>query len=410
MKKKLIKAAIAVAAVMMFPVLVALGFGVMFSSAVQEIYDNPMTGPISTMALGNGTVLAVQPDGSLWTWGMVVGRSYSQATNPYLLLLPPEIVEIQGVVTSVSTFGVGNMSNAQNHAMAVTVDGALYGWGSNLNGQLGDGTFALQRITPVRIKENVIAVATGQRFTVAITADGTLWGWGDNTFGQLAVCPSELEFSNQPIVLMEGVAAVDAGWGHVLAIASDGALYGWGRVGGLGTGDLGIVETFEEQAQPQPARIKQDVIAIAAGITHSLAITSDGTLWAWGGNGFGQVGDGTTTFAPYPVNIKQDVIAVAASFRYSAAISANGGLYTWGEHDRPQQAARQDRTLPERIMDGVTQVYVGRSNTMAITADGVLYGWGGNTFGQLQDGTRTMRIRPVRIHDFALGEHTSDDE
>ena len=409
MKKKLIKAAIAIGAIVVFPIAAAMLIGLVLNSGFQEMRENPMTGPISAMALGNSTVLAVQPDGELWTWGMVVGRHYSQAANPYTPILPPEIVEIQGVVTSVSTFGTGNMSNAQNHAMAVTADGVLYGWGFNNNGQLGDGTFAM-RTTPVRIKEDVIAVATGQRFTVAITSDGTLYGWGDNTFGQLTVCPSELEFSNRPIVLMEGVTAVAAGWGHVLAIMSDGTLYGWGMRTGLGTGALETIETVAEMARPQPTRIKRDVIAIAAGSTHSLAITSDGTLWAWGGSIFGQVGNGTTGFVPYPVRIKQDVVAIATSFMYSAAITADGGLYTWGEHDRPQWAAQLDRILPERVMDDVTQVYVGRFNTMAITADGVLYGWGSNTFGQLQDRTRITRDRPVRIHDFALGENTSDDE
>jgi|GEM_PF-6668779 len=134
-----------------------------------------MTGLVSRLAVGNSTVLAVQPCGALWTWGMVVGRHYAQGTILFERILPAERVAVDGAVVYVSTAGRGNMSFARNHAMALTADGRLWGWGADDRGQLGDGTRQF-RTDPIPIKAGVVAVATGSMVTMAIDAHGVLWG------------------------------------------------------------------------------------------------------------------------------------------------------------------------------------------------------------------------------------------
>ena len=364
------------------------------AEAPESVFAGSMTG----MAIGNGTMFAIQPCGALWTWGMMVGHRYAQ-NAPFNHVRPMEQVQISGAVVYVSTAGMGNMSEARNHAMAITSDGALWGWGDNGYGQLGDGTYT-RRSQPVWIKDNIVAVATGPLNTMAIDAEGILWGWGDNTFGQLATCHSDHVLSNQPIKIMGDVVSVSVGFGHILAMRTDGSLWGWGNRTGLGIGRvLNPDNDLAALGHPQPTEIMEDVISIATGSAHSLAITSDGTLWAWGSNGEGQLGNGTDEMSPYPTRIKEGVVAIAAAFWHSAAITQDGGLYTWGSNSSGQLGTgdADGRFSPERVMDGVIQVSTGRLNTMAARYNGDVMGWGSNVFGQIARGGASRFYAPVGV-------------
>ena len=152
----------------------------------------------------------------------------------------------------------------------------------------------LQRIMEPSPERSTIALGRASSFV--IQPDGSLWAWGRNHRGQLGdgTTTDRLE----PVKVMDDVIAISAGYYHSLAITTDGGLWAWGcnARGSLGIGAGGGIHRY-------PARVMDDVIAISAGNHYSLAVTSDGGLWAWGYNGDGRLGDGTTQNRDYPVRV-----------------------------------------------------------------------------------------------------------
>ena len=200
---------------------------------------------------------------------------------------------------------------------------------------------------PATAKGGYKSASAGSCHVVVLKEDGTLWGWGANWAGQLGDGPTTSRTS--PVKILDGVKQVSAGGNSTMAILNDGTLWGWGGnlSGQLGDGTKTNCE--------RPVKILDGVKQISAGPFNTMAILNDGSLWGWGVNYTGQLGDGTTT----------------------------------------------SRTRPVKILDGVKLVSGGAGNnishTMAILNDGSLWGWGDNEFGQLGDGTKTERHRPVKI-------------
>ena len=343
-----------------------------------------MEGSVSHMALGNGTVLATNADGELWTWGMILGRVYT-ATNQLAHARPMEQIQIPIPVRYATTGGEGNMHNARNHAMAIAYDHTLWAWGVNYQGELGDGTYQRQ-LQPVQVMEHVAAVATAPRVTMAITIDGVLWAWGCNFLGLLATDTQQLPRSNTSVKVMENVEAIALGAYHALAMTTDGTLWAWGAFEALGVGSPTTpITSLAELAHPTPVVVMEGVTSIAAGDGHSLALTYDGTLWTWGRNPAGQLGIGTIDFAPYPVAIKNGVVNIAASHSHSAAVTETGQLYVWGNNAYGQvgNGTVENQHTPTPILDEVVDVFIGRFNVLAVKKDGRMFAWGDNTFGQL---------------------------
>ena len=174
-------------------------------------------------------------------------------------------------------------------------------------------------------------VDAGSWHTVALKLDGTLWAWGSNWLGQLG--DSSTVDRNSPVKIGTDTnwKSIAAGWGHTLALKSDGTLWAWGNnaTGELGDGTDNNIKTY-------PVRIgsDNDWTSISTGQDHALALKSDGTLWAWGNNDYGQLGDGTTIHKNYPVKIstETDWISIAARGNHSIALRSNGTLWAWGNN------------------------------------------------------------------------------
>ncbi len=178
------------------------------------------------------------------------------------------------------------------------------------------------------------------------------------------------------------------------AITSDGSLYMWGD---NYDGHLGDGTTTDRHT---PVKVLDNVVSVSLGGDHSGAITSDGSLYMWGRNYNGHLGDGTTTDRHTPVKVLDNVVSVSLGSVHSGAITGDGSLYMWGFNYNGQlgDGTTTDRHTPVKVLDNVVSVSLGEVHSGAITGDGNLYMWGGN-YGRLGDGTTTDRHTPVKVLD-----------
>jgi len=217
--------------------------------------------------------------------------------------------------------------------------GSAYAWGYNNSGQLGDGS-TTNRSVPVAVSlpagVTISAMAAGFEHSLAIGPGAKIAAWGDNFYGQLGTGDTNSSSVPLSVSLPGGVTAtaIAAGHYHSLAIGSDGNAYAWGynAYGQLGSG----IATGTDSSVPVAVGVPVRVTAIAAGSYHSLAIGSDGNTYAWGNNGTGQLGNNSTTESHVPVAVHLPAgvkpIAIAAGGNHSLAIGSNGKLYAWGSN------------------------------------------------------------------------------
>ncbi len=243
-------------------------------------------------------------------------------------------------------------------------------------------------------------VAAGEYHTVAVKTDGTLWTWGWDGYGQLGDGdPSGTGTTTSvsqpaPVLIGSGFAAVSAGTNHTVAVKQDGTLWAWGDnyYGQLGDGTA--------TTRYVPAQIGSGFAAVSAGWNHTVALKMDGTLWAWGNNYNGQLGDGTTTTRYVPAQIGSGFAAVSAgSYLHTVAVKADGTLWAWGFNSNGQlgDGTTAQRSSPVQIGSGFVSAAAGSYHTEAVKADGTLWAWGSNYHGQLGDGTWTSRYVPVYL-------------
>jgi hypothetical protein len=201
--------------------------------------------------------------------------------------------------TSVPSTTPGNSLTASTHSLLLN-NGKAWAWGSNQNGQLGDG-ITMDSSTPLAVNglDHIIAIASGGAHSLAVTADGTVWSWGANGSGQLGTGRNADSAVPIQVPDLSGISAVAAGDEHSLALGSDGKVWAWGE---NSSGQLGDGTTVNRN-RPVQVESLTDIVAIAAGKVHSMALARDGTLWSWGGNYNGQLGDGTVANSTRPVKI-----------------------------------------------------------------------------------------------------------
>ncbi|MDT8318351.1 MAG: Ig-like domain-containing protein [bacterium] len=281
------------------------------------------------------------------------------------------------------------------HSLAVKSDKSLAAWGYNTNGELGDGT-TYSRLLPVQILglTGVIASAAGDNHSMALLTDKTVWVWGDNTLGQLGIGTEDTEIHSTAVKLtgLSDIVSLSAGSFHSMALKSDGTVWAWGdnTYGQLGDG------TFVYKASPVQVRDQDDesgylqgVKSIAAGEQHSVAVKSDGTVLAWGWNNAGQLGNMTTANSFFPVSVVDlsNVTEVAAGILHTLALKTNGTVWAWGWNESGQLG---DKTYTESLvpvevigLSGVSDVSSGSMHSMALKSDGSVWTWGDNSSGQL---------------------------
>jgi len=186
---------------------------------------------------------------------------------------------------------------------------------------------------------------------------------------------------------------------HTMALKSDGTVWAWGY---NGSGQLGDGSTTDRYTPVEVSGLS-GVMDIAAGDSHSLALKSDGTVWAWGYNGSGQLGDGSTTdrYTPVEVSGLSGVMDIAAGDSHSLALKSDGTVWAWGHnrYGRLGDGTTTQRTTPIQVSDlsGVVAIAVGSRHSLALKSDGTVWAWGYNGSGQLGDGSTTDRYTPVEV-------------
>ena len=294
------------------------------------------------------------------------------------------------------------ISAGENYSIGLKHDGTLWGWGFNEYYQLnGVGGIANQNI-PVQISNATDwkMISTGAAHTFAIKNDGTLWGWGYNFFGQ--IIEGGVNPYGQPLVQI-GTAtdwkSISTGSYHSMAIKTDGTLWAWGM---NWAGQLGIGSSVD-QGVPVQVGTATNWISISSGDAHSLGIKHDGTLWGWGFNASGQLGIGSTTTqrTPVQIGIGSDWISAECGYSHSLAIKSNNSLWAWGKNEQGELGlgSNLNQTSPIQVGSATDwkSVSGGLFQTLALRGEGLLFAWGRNNYGQLGIGSIGDQNVPVQV-------------
>ncbi|MCL2170518.1 MAG: hypothetical protein FWB71_00075 [Defluviitaleaceae bacterium] len=283
--------------------------------------------PVIAAAAGVWASYAILSCGSLYGWGggLCGLGEFSDCRDVNAIEFAPlrimaDVVAISANGAPVRTDTLAGRTTLWPHAMAIDTQGNLWGWGYNRLGQLGIGSIEAQR-SPVLIMTDIIAVSAGSMHTLAIDKNNTLWAWGNNEYGQLGNGNKKLQA--RPVAVMDNIAMVSAGINHSVALDAEGYLWTWGlpALVGDGRGRYGACQNV-------PYRLMGDVIYISTGRFNTFIICTNNTLWGWGANNWGQLGNGTFEQSLYPVKIKDDVISVITNHDFALVITKDDTL--WG--------------------------------------------------------------------------------
>ncbi len=236
------------------------------------------------------------------------------------------------------------------------------------------------------VRSGAAVIAGGQTHTAIATPDGPVMSWGGDAFGQLGDGSYGLGSSDAAQALyVSDAIAVAAGSFHTVALTKDGSVWSWGdnRWGELGDGGR------SSHTAPEKIAGIDHIVAIAAGGLHSLALDANGIVWTWGDNHFGQSADSSRSVVETPMKVAglPPIASITAGFYHSLAISRTGRVWAWGQNGRGQlgRPASADVASPMEIaaLDDVIAVAAGQNHSLALRRDGTVWSWGGNTFGQL---------------------------
>jgi len=308
-------------------------------------------------------------------------------------------------VTGLTGITITAIACGDQHTVALTSGGAVYTWGRNLYGQLGDGTNT-ERTSPVaatNLSSGVSAIACGGAFTIALKS-GAVYGTGLNSSGQLGIGNTTNATTATAATgsMASSISAIACGEQHTIALTSGGAVYGTGL---NSSGQLGIGNTTNATtATAATGSMASSISAIACGGAFTIALKS-GAVYGTGLNSSGQLGTGNTTNATSAVAaaapLNAGVTAIACGDGHIIALKTNA-LYLCGLNNQGQLGtgnttnATSAVTAGSPLNAGVTAIAGGSSHTVVVGSGGV-YGIGFNWAGQLGDGTNTARNTPVTI-------------
>jgi alpha-tubulin suppressor-like RCC1 family protein len=371
--------------------------------------------PIVQVWGGGRHTMALLSDGTVWTWGSdYAGKlgdnqfcvSYTDDSHDSHVPLQVHGPGNVGYLSSIVAISAG-----ESHNMALRSDGTVWTWGWNYFGQLGNGT-TNDAHTPIQVVglSNVVAISGRAYHCMALKSDGTVWAWGWNINGQLGngSADSNLHALPTQVIGLTNPATISAGYAVGLALMSNGTVQIWGTstYGELAQGEFGV-----HSYTPIPVPGISNVVSISSGFQEPEALKSDGTIWMWGYNNVGQLGDDTTNDTCVPaqvLDLTNMIFAGQTGDRDSCAIRADHTVWTWGRNYNGQLGiGTQDlvaHSLPVQMPDFGNGGYVVMVQTpdwhsLALRSDGTLWAWGANDHGQLGNGDETTNsaLSPTEV-------------
>jgi len=355
------------------------------------------------VACGVDFTNVVTGDGCLYSWGAAERRNelgkggdYQQA-NPEIVFL----VETDAASGAMYNAPVVMVSAGQLHSAAVTDDGAVWTWGTNSQGQLGQGTNTTHGLVPVRLGMTqhfagspAVMVACGAQHTLVLTARGHIWSSGENRDGAMGQ-GTAVQGGNafQRVEGAEAMVMVACGVSHSMAVGANGTAWTWGSGshGRLGHGD--VENRFAPAPLPRGAFAGMAVVFVAAGGSHSVAVTVDDVLWAWGANESGQLGLGDRIARLAPVQLPASVfcrsplLTVGCGTAHTLVVTRNGVVWSCGAGGNALGIPfgymyHGDHLTLRRLEtsafnhERVVSVAAGPNHSVAVTDSGSVYEWG----------------------------------
>jgi alpha-tubulin suppressor-like RCC1 family protein len=344
--------------------------------------------PLAPASLGSALPAGVpNKGGAVWTWGdyNIFGRG-----SPALVQVP----RIAGVVGLAVGRGGGGDTDDTDYALGS--DGTVWAWGTGTDGELGNGTTPGTASAPVKVHglDNVVAIAAGGDTAYALDKDGSVWAWGTSFNGALGNGAKQAS-SDVPVRVhgLADVVAIAAGGDTAYALAKDGTVWAWG----LGQdGQLGNGTRAAQSDVPVQVHGLSDVVTVAGSDSDGYAVRKDGTVWAWGGDKDGQLGNGTRSAGsdvPVQVHRLTDVAAVAGFNATDSviALTKDGTVWHWGAVvDAYSKAPGDDVPAPVLGLSGAVAIAGGYYTEFAVLRDGALWAWGDDEDGEMGNCTAAL--------------------
>ncbi len=359
-------------------IIIALTVGSIFNSVKAQ-----------SIAAGGWHTLAICSDSTVKAFGEnATGELGDGSTTDRNI--PTPVIGLTGII---AVSGGGDQLEA--HSMALKSNGNVYAWGSNLYGGLGNGT-TTSSMVPVQVlnMSNAIAIDAGGWHSVALKNDNTVWTWGWNTDGQLGDGTTTDKTIPMQVAGLSDVKAISAGTYHVLALKNDGTVWAWGD---NISGQIGDGSTTDRTTPVQVTGLT-NVSAIATGRFFSLAVKNDGTVWTWGENLYGQLGNNTTVNSSVPVQVTgiTGVTSIVTCGAFECHVVKNDNtVWAWGRNTYGNlgDGTTTHRSVPVQTLgiSDVIELAAGTNFSLFVKNDGTFWGCGRNASGQLGDSTFLQR-------------------
>ncbi|WP_272946193.1 chitobiase/beta-hexosaminidase C-terminal domain-containing protein [Geobacter sp. OR-1] len=401
---------------------------------------------VIAVVAGYGHTLALKANGTVWAWGLnnkgQLGNNSTSNSNT-----PVQVSNLASGVIAIS-------GSRGLHNMALKNDGTVWTWGSNDYGQIGNGGATPYNTAPISVSSGAIAISASALSSIVLKSDYTVWAWGDNAFGQCGLdpyydptifYPTQIagianaiaissgdnqtmslladgtavalgrndygQLGNNPgapsyspvsVLNLNGIVSIASGANHTMAIKDNGTFWGWGL---NDNGQLGI-STTDNMGFPAVSPMGSLITPqVAAGYKHTVALKNDGTVWAWGLNDHGQLGNGSgNSSVPVPINSISGIVSVAAGYKHGVALKSDGSVWSWGANNRGQlgNGSTNESNTPVKVnnLSGITAIASSRGNhVLALKNDGTVWAWGANNSGQLGNNSApTDSTIPVQVN------------